>query len=156
MQDIPEFRKTEVFGAYTEGWALYAERLAREMGFYQDPMRDFGRLQDEIWRSVRLVTDTGIHALRWTRQQAIDYFLENTPISEGDIVTEVERYFVNPGQALGYKMGMIKILELRERARAALGDRFDIRAFHDVVIGRGAMPLPVLERQVEQWMAEQI
>jgi uncharacterized protein (DUF885 family) len=156
LQDIPEFRKTEGYGAYTEGWALYAERLAREMGFYQDPMRDFGRLQDEIWRSVRLVTDTGIHALRWTRQQAIDYFLENTPISEGDIVTEVERYFVNPGQALGYKMGMIKILELRARARAALGDRFDIRAFHDVVIGRGAMPLPVLERQVELWIAEQI
>jgi uncharacterized protein (DUF885 family) len=153
LQDIPEFRKNNFYGAYTEGWALYAERLAREMGFYQDPMRDFGRLQNEIWRSVRLVTDTGIHAMRWTRQQAIDYFLENTPLSEGDIVTEVERYFVNPGQALGYKMGMMKILELRERARQALGDRFDIRSFHDVVIGRGAMPLPVLERQVEAWIA---
>jgi uncharacterized protein (DUF885 family) len=152
LQDIPEFRKNSFYGAYTEGWALYAEQLAREMGFYQDPMRDFGRLQDEIWRSVRLVTDTGIHAMRWSRQQAIDYFLENTPISEGDIVTEVERYFVNPGQALGYKVGMMKILELRERAREALGDRFDIRAFHDVVIGRGAMPLPVLERQVEAWI----
>jgi uncharacterized protein (DUF885 family) len=148
LKDIPEFRKNNSYGAYTEGWALYAEQLAREMGFYQDPMRNFGRLQDEIWRSVRLVTDTGIHAKRWTRQQAIDYFLENTPISEGDIVTEVERYFVNPGQALGYKMGMMKILELRERAREALGDQFDIRAFHDVIIGRGAMPLPVLERQV--------
>ena len=155
LNDIPEFRKTGGYGAYTEGWALYAEQLAKEMGFYQDPMRDFGRLQDEIWRSVRLVTDTGIHAKRWTRQQAIDYFLENTPISEGDIVTEVERYFVNPGQALGYKMGMMKILELRERAREALGDQFDIRAFHDVVIGRGAMPLPVLERQLEVWIGEQ-
>jgi len=155
LKDIPEFRKTGGYGAYTEGWALYAEQLAKEMGFYQDPMRDFGRLQDEIWRSVRLVTDTGIHAKRWTRQQAIDYFLENTPISEGDIVTEVERYFVNPGQALGYKMGMMKILELRERASQALGDQFDIRAFHDVVIGRGAMPLPVLERQVEAWISEQ-
>ena len=155
LENIPEFRKTGGYGAYTEGWALYAEQLAKEMGFYQDPMRDFGRLQDEIWRSVRLVTDTGIHAKRWTRQQAIDYFLENTPISEGDIVTEVERYFVNPGQALGYKIGMMKILELRERARQALGDQFDIRAFHDVVIGRGAMPLSVLEQQVEAWIAEQ-
>ena len=156
LQDIPKFRKTEGYGAYTEGWALYAEQLAKEMGFYQDPMRDFGRLQDEIWRSVRLVTDTGIHALRWTRQQAIDYFLENTPISEGDIVTEVERYFVNPGQALGYKVGMMKILELREHARTALGERFDIAAFHEVVIGRGAMPLPVLERQVELWLESEL
>jgi len=156
LQDIPEFRKQAGYGAYTEGWALYAERLAKEMGFYQDPMRDFGRLQDEIWRSVRLVTDTGIHAMRWSRQQAIDYFLENTPISEGDIVTEVERYFVNPGQALGYKVGMMKILELREQARAALGERFDIAAFHDVVIGRGAMPLPVLERQVNLWLESEL
>lgn len=123
------------------------------MGFYQDPMRDFGRLQDEIWRSVRLVTDTGIHAKRWTRQQAIDYFTENTPISEGDIITEVERYFVNPGQALGYKMGMIRILELRERAEQRLGDRFDIREFHDVVIGAGALPLPILEQQVDRYIA---
>jgi uncharacterized protein (DUF885 family) len=156
LQDIPEFRKAAGYGAYTEGWALYAERLAKEMGFYQDPMRDFGRLQDEIWRSVRLVTDTGIHAMRWTREQAIEYFLQNTPISEGDIITEVERYFVNPGQALGYKLGMMKILELRERARQALGEQFDIRAFHDVVIGRGAMPLPVLERQVEHWLCAQL
>jgi len=155
LQDIPEFRKQAGYGAYQEGWALYAEQLAKEMGFYQDPMRDFGRLQDEIWRSVRLVTDTGIHAMHWTREQAIEYFLENTPISEGDIVTEVERYFVNPGQALGYKMGMIKILELRERARLALGDQFDIRSFHDVVIGRGAMPLPVLEAQIEAWILKQ-
>jgi uncharacterized protein (DUF885 family) len=156
LKDIPEFRKTSGYGAYTEGWALYAEQLAKEMGFYREPMRDFGRLQDEIWRSVRLVTDTGIHAKRWTRQQAIDYFLENTPISKGDIVTEVERYFVNPGQALGYKIGMMKILELRERARQALGDQFDIRAFHDVVIGRGAMPLSVLQRQVELWIDKQM
>jgi len=155
LEDVPKFRKNTSYGAYTEGWALYAEQLAKEMGFYQDPMRDFGRLQDEIWRSVRLVTDTGIHAMHWTRQQAIDYFLENTPLSEGDIVTEVERFFVNPGQALGYKLGMMKILELRERAREALGDRFDIRAFHDVVIGRGAMPLPVLESQVDAWIQEQ-
>jgi uncharacterized protein (DUF885 family) len=153
LEDIPAFRKNSGYGAYTEGWALYAEQLAKEMGFYQDPMRDFGRLQDEIWRSVRLVTDTGIHAMHWTRQQAIDYFRENTPLSDGDIVTEVERFFVNPGQALGYKLGMMKILELRERARQQLGAEFDIRAFHDVVIGRGPMPLPVLERQVDAWIS---
>ena len=137
-----------------EGWALYAERLAREMGFYQDPMHNFGRLQDEIWRSVRLVTDTGIHAKRWTRQEAIDYFTENTPISEGDIVTEVERYFVNPGQALGYKMGMIQIMALRDKAETALGEGFDIREFHDAVIGAGALPLPILEQQVDRYIAE--
>jgi len=111
---------------------------------------------DQTQHTVRLVTDTGIHAKRWTRQQAIDYFLANTPISKGDIVTEVERYFVNPGQALGYKIGAMKILELRKRAREALGEKFDIRAFHDVVIGRGAMPLSVLQRQVELWMDKQI
>jgi uncharacterized protein (DUF885 family) len=153
LEGLPMFRKFGGYGAYTEGWALYAERLAREMGFYQDPMRDFGRLQDEIWRSVRLVTDTGIHAKRWTRQQAIDYFTANTPISEGDIVTEVERYFVNPGQALGYKMGMIQSLALRQRAEAAMGAAFDIRQFHDAVIGAGALPLPVLERQVDRYIA---
>ena len=154
LEGLPLFRKFGGYGAYTEGWALYAERLAREMGFYEDQMRDFGRLQDEIWRSVRLVTDTGIHAERWTRQQAIDYFTENTPISEGDIVTEVERYFVNPGQALGYKMGMMQILALRDRAQEALGDRYDIRGFHDAVIGAGALPLPILEQQVDRYIAE--
>ena len=123
------------------------------MGFYTEPMHDFGRLQDEIWRSVRLVTDTGIHAKKWTRQQAIDYFTDNTPISQQDIVTEVERYFVNPGQALGYKMGMTKILELRNKAQAELGDKYDIRDFHEVVIGTGAMPLPILARQVERYIA---
>jgi uncharacterized protein (DUF885 family) len=153
LEGIPLFRKLAGYGAYTEGWALYAERLPKEMGFYSDPMRDFGRLQDEIWRSVRLVVDTGIHHKKWTRDQAIVYFTENTPISEGDIVTEVERYFVNPGQALGYKMGMIKILELRARTREALGEAFDIREFHDLVIGTGALPLPILERQVEKYIA---
>jgi uncharacterized protein (DUF885 family) len=153
MAGLPLFRKFGGYGAYVEGWALYAERLAREMGFYQDPMRDFGRLQDEIWRSVRLVTDTGIHSKRWTRQQAIDYFMVNTPISEGDIITEVERYFVNPGQALSYKMGMTQILVLRDRAEAALGDQFDIRDFHDAVIGSGALPLLVLEQQVDRYIA---
>jgi uncharacterized protein (DUF885 family) len=154
LDGIPKFRKYSGYGAYTEGWALYAEQLAKEMGFYKEPMQDFGRLQDEIWRSVRLVVDTGIHSKKWTREQAIQYFQDNTPISEGDIVTEVERYFVNPGQALGYKLGMIKILELRERARAALGNKFNIRDFHDVVIGAGPLPLPVLEQQVDKYIAK--
>ncbi|MEP0176289.1 MAG: DUF885 domain-containing protein [Paraglaciecola sp.] len=153
LEGLPKFRKFGGYGAYTEGWALYAEQLAREMGFYKNPMYNFGRLQDEIWRSVRLVTDTGIHSKKWTREQAIQYFLENTPISEGDIVTEVERYFVNPGQALGYKLGMITILDLREKAKAALGDKFNIRDFHDVVIGTGALPLPILTKQVDKYIA---
>ncbi|MFT6032827.1 MAG: hypothetical protein ACI854_001359 [Arenicella sp.] len=152
MKDLPDFRKHSFYGAYTEGWALYAERLARDMGFYQDPMSNFGRLHDEIWRSARLVIDTGIHAKKWTRQQAIEYFRFNTPLSEGDMVTEVERFFVWPGQALGYKIGMMKILELRDRAEQQLGDRYDIREFHDVVIGKGAMPLPILEAEVNAYI----
>ena len=154
IEGIPDFRRDANYGAFTEGWALYAEQLAKEMGFYEDPFENFGRLQNELWRAVRLVLDTGIHSLRWTRQEAIDYFLANTPLSEGDIVTEVERFFVNPGQGLGYKMGMIEILGLRRQAREALGDRFDIRRFHDVVIGSGPMPLPVLERRVERYIAD--
>lgn len=149
---LPKFRKFGGGNAFVEGWALYAEKLAKEMGFYVDPMHDFGRLQDEIWRSVRLVTDTGIHAKKWTRQQAIDYFIENTPISKQDIVTEVERYFVNPGQALGYKMGMSKIEELRAKAQVQLSTDFDIRDFHEVVIGAGPMPLPILEQQVNHYI----
>jgi uncharacterized protein (DUF885 family) len=153
LEGLPSFRKYSGYGAFTEGWALYAEQLAREMGFYADPYHNFGRLQNELWRSVRLVLDTGIHANRWTREEAIDYFLDNTPLSEGDIVTEVERFFVNPGQALGYKMGMIKILELRERAKDELGSAFDIRDFHDAVIGAGSLPLELLERQVERYIS---
>ncbi len=153
LEGLPSFRKYSGYGAFTEGWALYAEQLAKEMGFYADPYHNFGRLQNELWRSVRLVLDTGIHAKRWTREEAIDYFLENTPLSEGDIVTEVERFFVNPGQALGYKMGMIKILELRERAKNELGSAYDIREFHDAVIGAGSLPLQLLERQVERYVS---
>jgi uncharacterized protein (DUF885 family) len=153
LKGLPDFRKHSFYGAYTEGWALYAERLAKDMGFYTDPMSDFGRLHDEIWRSARLVIDTGIHAKQWTRKQAIDYFLQNTPLSEGDMVTEVERFFVNPGQALGYKIGMMKILELRDRAQQKLAEAYDIRDFHDVVIGQGAMPLPILESKVDAYIA---
>jgi len=154
LDGLPSFRKQSGYGAFTEGWALYAEQLAREMGFYQNPYDNFGRLQNELWRAARLVLDTGIHAKKWSREKAIDYFRENTPLSEGDIVTEVERFFVNPGQALGYKLGMIKILELRERSRQELGESFDIRDFHDAVIGAGSLPLPLLERRVKDWQKQ--
>ena len=148
LEGLPTFRKLMGYGAFTEGWALYAEQLAREMGFYENPYHNFGRLQNELWRAARLVLDTGIHAKRWTREEAIEYFIENTPLSEGDIVTEIERFFVNPGQALGYKLGMMKILELRDLAERELGDKYDIRDFHDAVIGAGSLPLPLLERRV--------
>ena len=151
LEDLPAFRKYGSYGVYGEGWALYAELLAKEMGFYEDPMRDLGRLQNELWRAVRLVVDTGLHAMKWSREDAIQYFRDNTPLSEGDIKTEVERYLVVPGQALSYKMGMLKILELRARARKALGNQFDIRAFHDVVLSAGALPLPTLERVVDAY-----
>ncbi len=152
LEGLPTFRKFTQYGAFIEGWALYAEQLAREMGFYENPYHNFGRLQNELWRAARLVLDTGMHAKKWSRQRSIDYFRDNTPLSEGDIVTEVERFFVNPGQALGYKLGMMKILELRERAREALGNRFDIRDFHDAVIGAGSVPLGILEQRVERYI----
>lgn len=154
LEGLPSFRRQSGYGAFTEGWALYAEQLAREMGFYKNPYDNFGRLQNELWRAVRLVLDTGIHAKKWSREEAIDYFRENTPLSEGDIVTEVERFFVNPGQALGYKLGMIRILELRETARQRLGEQYDIRDFHDAVIGAGSLPLPLLERRVADWQQQ--
>jgi uncharacterized protein (DUF885 family) len=153
LQGLPSFRKFGNYGAYAEGWGLYAERLGKEMGFYQDPYSDFGRLSTELWRAVRLVLDTGLHSKRWTREQAIDYFRQNSLLSERDIVKEVERFIVWPGQATSYKVGQLKILELRARAQAALGDRFDIRDFHDVVLGNGALPLDVLEQQVDAYIA---
>ena len=153
LEGLPRFRKYLGVGAYIEGWALYAEQLAFEMGFYKNPLHNFGRLQNELWRAVRLVTDTGIHYKRWSREQAIEYFVTNTPLSPQDIETEVERYFVNPGQALSYKMGMLKILELREKAQAKLGNNFDIRDFHSSVLGAGALPLDALEKRVEQYIA---
>lgn len=153
MQGLPSFRRFGGYGAYAEGWGLYAERLGKEMGFYQDPYSDFGRLSTELWRAVRLVTDTGLHAKRWSREQAIDYFRANSLLSERDIVKEVERYITNPGQATSYKIGELKIMELRQRAQAALGARFDIRDFHAVVLGSGSVPLDVLEDQVDAWIA---
>lgn len=153
MEGMPSFRRFGGYGAYAEGWGLYAERLGKEMGFYQDPYSDFGRLSTELWRAVRLVTDTGLHARQWSREQAIEYFRANSLLSERDIVKEVERYITNPGQATSYKIGELKIMELRERARTALGDRFDIRDFHAVVLGSGSVPLDVLEDQVDAWIA---
>ena len=155
LTGVPTFRKQAFFNSYVEGWALYTETLAKEMGFYQNPYSDFGRLVSEMWRAIRLVVDTGIHSKQWTEQQAIDYFKQNSPISDGAIRAEVRRYFVWPGQATAYKIGMLKIIELREKAKQALGDKFDIRQFHDVVLGSGAVPLQVLENMVDSWIAKQ-
>ena len=153
MEGLPRFRRFGGYGAYAEGWGLYAEQLGKEMGFYQDPYSDFGRLSTELWRAVRLVTDTGLHAKRWSREQAMDYFRQNSLLSERDIEKEVERYITNPGQATSYKIGELKIEELRDRARTALGDKFDIKDFHAVVLGSGSVPLDVLEDQVDSWIA---
>ena len=153
LKDIPKFRKFGGYTAYTEGWGLYSEFLPKEMGFYSDPYSDFGRLAMEIWRACRLVVDTGIHHKKWTREQAIDYLSENTPNPMGDVVKAIERYIVMPGQATAYKIGMIKIQTLRARAKAELGDKFDIRAFHEVILRDGALPLAILEDKVNEWIA---
>jgi uncharacterized protein (DUF885 family) len=153
LQGVPAFQKFAFFGAYVEGWGLYAERLAKEQGRFKDPLHDFGRLQDEMLRAARLVVDTGAHAKRWTREQMIDYMLANNPMTPEDATKEVERYIDTPGQALSYKIGMLRILELRERARAALGARFDIRDFHDVVLKNGAVALPILEELADAYIA---
>lgn len=152
LQGIPEFRKESGFTSYSEGWGLYAEQLAWEMGFQTDPYDNLGRLQAELFRAVRLVVDTGIHAKRWTREEAIDYMLENTGIAETDVVSEIERYIVMPGQATAYKVGMMELLRLRQEAQEALGDKFDIRDFHDVVLRNGALPLTALREQVMKYV----
>ena len=154
MTGVPQFRKLLGFSAFSEGWALYTERLAWEAGFQEDPYDNLGRLRDEMMRAVRLVVDTGIHSKRWSREQAIDYMMSKTGMVEGDVVAEIERYFVLPGQACSYKVGMIKILELRERAKAQLGDDFDIRKFHNIVLSGGDMPLEILEGRVDAWLAD--
>lgn len=152
QEDLPFFRRLIPFSAFSEGWALYAERVAWEMGLLEDPYDNIGRLQAELFRAVRLVVDTGIHKMRWTREEAIEYMLANTGMAESDVVAEIERYFVMPGQATSYKVGMMKIMELRERAENELGDRFDIREFHDVVLTGGSMPLYLLEERVLQYI----
>ena len=154
LTSVPTFRTQARFTVYSEGWALYAELLAKEMGAYQNPYSDFGRLITEMWRAVRLVVDTGLHSKGWTEQQAIDYFLQKTPIAEGAVLSEVRRYLVIPGQATAYKIGMIKILELRQYAEQELGEAFDIRQFHDTILTGGALPLSVLERRVKNWVSQ--
>jgi len=150
--DLPNFRKYHYFNAYGEGWALYAERLGLEVGFYQDPYSDFGRLSYEMWRACRLVVDTGMHAFGWSRQQAIDFMMENTSLSEHNVTTEIDRYITWPGQALAYKIGELSITGLRKKAEAALGDKFDLRAFHDTVLGNGSLPVTILEDVVNDWI----
>lgn len=153
LEDVPEFRKQAMFNAYAEGWGLYAEWLAREMpGTFTDPYSEYGRLTNEMWRAIRLVVDTGLHAKGWTQQQAVEYAASNSSNPRSSIEAEVRRYIVWPGQASSYKIGMLKIQELRRKAETELGDRFDIRGFHDAVLGGGALPLALLERRVDQWI----
>lgn len=154
LQGIPKFRKYGGYTAYTEGWGLYSEYFPKEMGFYEDPYSDFGRLAMELWRAARLVVDTGIHHKKWTREEAIAYLVKNTPNPESDCVKAIERYIVMPGQATAYKIGMIQILELREKSKQALGRKFDIRDFHDVVLKSGPVPLQILEENIDTWIQE--
>lgn len=154
LTGLPEFRHYTYYTAYTEGWALYSERLGKDVGFYQDPYSDYGRLEADEWRAIRLVLDTGVHAMHWSRQQMLDYFKAHSSMDDTNIQAEVDRYIAWPAQALGYKIGQMKILELRAKAQQALGPKFDIRAFHDEVLDSGALPMDVLEQRVDAWIAK--
>ena len=155
LDGLPAFRKYGGYTAYVEGWGLYSERLGKDVGFYQDPYSDYGRLEADIWRAIRLVVDTGVHSHHWSRQQMVDFFHDHSAIDETSIQAEVDRYIAWPGQALAYKIGQLKILQLRDRAKLALGDRFDLRAFHDQVLDSGALPLDVLDARIDAWIAAQ-
>ena len=155
LPELPPFRQNEYYTAYTEGWALYAERLGKEVGFFQDPYSYYGHLQDDMLRAVRLVVDTGLHSKHWTRQQVVDYFHDHSNEDEVSVQSETDRYIAWPGQALGYKIGQLEILELRQYAKDQLGDKFDIRAFHDEVLNGGALPMDVLKERIHDWVALQ-
>ena len=155
LEGLPEFRRYEGYMAFVEGWALYSERLGKEVGMYQDPYSNYGRLENEMWRAIRLVVDTGVHSKHGTRQQMVDYFHKYTAMDEPNVQTEVDRYIAWPAQALAYKLGQLEILKLRQLAKDALGERFDIRAFHDEVLDDGALPLNVLDAQVTDWVNTQ-
>ena len=155
MQNLPEFRRHAGYTAFVEGWALYAERLGKEVGHYQDPYSDYGRLENEMWRAIRLVIDTGVHEKHWSREQMVDYFHRYTAMDEPNIQSEVDRYIAWPGQALAYTLGQLEIIKLREKARQKLGDKFDIRNFHDEVLGNGALPLDILDSEVNSWISSQ-
>lgn len=155
LEGLPPVRQQSFYAAFVEGWALYSERLGKEIGFYEDPYSDFGRLQDEMLRAIRLVVDTGLHAKKWTRTQVVDFFHAHSAIDEVEVQTETDRYISDPGQALAYMMGQLKILELKARAQKELSGRFDIRGFHDAVLGAGAVPLDVLEARIDAWIASE-
>jgi uncharacterized protein (DUF885 family) len=155
LSGLPNFRNYIDYTAYTEGWALYSERLGKDVGFYQDPWSDYGRLEADTWRAIRLVVDTGAHSMHWTRQQMLDYFREHSSMDDTNIQAEIDRYVAWPGQAVGYKIGQLKIIELRTRAQQVLGPKFDIRAFHDRVLDSGALPLDILEQRIDTWIASQ-
>jgi uncharacterized protein (DUF885 family) len=155
MEALPEFRRHAGYTAFVEGWALYAERLGKEVGHYQDPYSDYGRLENEMWRAIRLVIDTGVHEKHWSRDQMVAYFHRYTAMDEPNIQSEVDRYIAWPGQALAYKLGQLEILKLRDETRQKLGDKFDIRSFHDEVLGHGALPLDILDSEVSAWIDHQ-
>jgi uncharacterized protein (DUF885 family) len=155
LKDLPDFRRNGGYTAYVEGWALYAESLGSEMGFYSDPYSKLGQLTYEMWRACRLVVDTGMHAMGWSRERAIDFMLQNTAKTENDVIVEIDRYIVWPGQALSYKLGELKIKELRARAKQQLGEKFDLRRFHNTVLDNGALPLSILDSQIDTWISEE-